>query len=656
MKKFKDLYKNIEEAAEGIEGYPPGFNTGEGEKRRVDGDSFGGFRVGEGNTLSRINAFLNKYLAGSYLAGDHKLALRELRVRLNHIGLDFDSEKELVEGENRIKVKLHGDTFGTTPTTDLMKGFDHGEDLPSLTLMLNYNHDKNTEMCYMNGKIMLDNSVNEEQLDEFAPLIAMAARAAVSSAGSAIMDKISSGGKGKVAGSEGVGGVGGAEAGHSVGEDGKLSKRAKRIKNVGRLLGKKMGEGSTVYETKMPEKPKINNPYAGGPRAATSKPNPYDRRTPITKPSEEKKKLSERYQQLFVPISLQSGESTQLSPYEKAEEPVRYINNKKKLKEAAALLPVLIGLGRAALPHVARAAAPIVVGAVAKKLFGSQQSSSSDTTIAKPEDKPEPPVQPYSLSGVSHLGKYKSGAFRKSRRGRVVSEGIMDTVRTAVKSTQQFRTAAKGAAGVIGQQGRQLIGQGAMNVAGAAFQVAQGQKGQGTGLTSKLATSFGRSAAQFGNRMGAQAPSNPSQISPFARTIGSGINNLINNARERAAANNQRIQQARNKSGGRESVHAACHESRTIIRESKDEPRVVEHFIMRNKDIKDKVLIPIYNTLKKLKEKNKYNRDTAAKHLYYVVNYAIRKLNSGDKKVTLSQIEKARVVNDLLRNFEKSFK
>lgn len=279
MKKFKDLYKNIEEAAEGIEGYPPGFNTGAGEKRRVDGDSFGGFRVGEGNTLSRINAFLNKYLAGSYLAGDHKLALRELRVRLNHIGLDFDSEKEIVEGENRIKVKLHGDTFGTTPTTDLMKGFDHGEDLPSLTLMLNYNHDKNTEMCYMNGKIMLDNSVNEEKLDEFAPLLAALptiARVAstvgtVASAAGAVKDLVSS------------------KKDQQVGEDGKLSTRQKRIKHVGKLLGKKMGEASTVYETAMPEKPKIKNPYAGGPKAATSKPNPYDRRTPITKPSDQKK-------------------------------------------------------------------------------------------------------------------------------------------------------------------------------------------------------------------------------------------------------------------------------------------------------------------------------------------------------------------------------
>jgi hypothetical protein len=247
MKKFKDLYKNLEEAAEGIEGYPPGFNTGEGEKRRVDGDSFGGFRVGEGNTVSRINAFLNKFLAGSYLAGDYKFALRELRVRLNHIGLDFDSEKQLVEGENRIKVKLHGDTFGTTPTTDLMKGFDHGEDLPSLTMIINYTHDKNTEMCYMNGKLVMD-SVNEGVAG------AMLGRAAGAGIGSIVP------GIGTA-----IGGVAGGMLGSAaedamsrskqrqqreVGEYGKLSPRQKRIAHIKKLRSKKMGEGSTVYEEK----------------------------------------------------------------------------------------------------------------------------------------------------------------------------------------------------------------------------------------------------------------------------------------------------------------------------------------------------------------------------------------------------------------------
>jgi len=39
-----------------------------------------------------------------------------------------------------------------------------------------------------------------------------------------------------------------------------------------------------------------------------------------------------------------------------------------------------------------------------------------------------------------------------------------------------------------------------------------------------------------------------------------------------------------------------------------------------------------------------------------VVNYAIRDLGQADEKISLSQLEKARVVNDLIRNFEKSFK
>jgi hypothetical protein len=247
MKKFKDLYKNLEEAAEGIEGYPPGFSTGAGEKRRVDGDSFGGFRVGEGNTISRINAFLNKFLAGSYMAGDYKFVLRELRVRLNHIGLDFDSEKQLVEGENRIKVKLHGDTFGTTPTTDLMKGFDHGEDLPSMTMVINYTHDKNTEMCYMSGKLVLD-SMNEGAIG------AWVGRAAGSAIGSVVP------GIGTAIGGA-VGGMIGSAAGDAmskpkqpqeseVGEDGKLSPKQKRIAHIKKLRAKKMGEGTTVYEEK----------------------------------------------------------------------------------------------------------------------------------------------------------------------------------------------------------------------------------------------------------------------------------------------------------------------------------------------------------------------------------------------------------------------
>ncbi len=105
-----------------------------------------------------------------------------------------------------------------------------------------------------------------------------------------------------------------------------------------------------------------------------------------------------------------------------------------------------------------------------------------------------------------------------------------------------------------------------------------------------------------------------------------------------------------NPSGGRFSVHEG------VKLKAKDQPRVVEHHIMRDTNIKQKILLPIYNLLKKLKAKNKYNKDVAAKHLYYVVNYAIRDLGQADEKISLSQLEKARVVNDLIRNFEKSFK
>ena len=235
MKKFKELYNKLAEAAEGIEGYPPGFNTGSGTKRRVDGDSFGGFRVGEGNTISRINAFLNKYLQGTYMAGDYKFALRELRVRLNHIGLDFDSEKELVPGENRIKVKLHGDTFGTTPTTDLMKGFDKGQDLPSLTMIINYTHDESTGSCYMNGRMTLDSTVNEsEKLDEIAPLVA-AIPAIVK--GAATVGKVAST-VGTVATAAGAVKDLVSPQNSEMGENG-MSPRKKRINSVKGILSKK---------------------------------------------------------------------------------------------------------------------------------------------------------------------------------------------------------------------------------------------------------------------------------------------------------------------------------------------------------------------------------------------------------------------------------
>ena len=79
---------------------------------------------------------------------------------------------------------------------------------------------------------------------------------------------------------------------------------------------------------------------------------------------------------------------------------------------------------------------------------------------------------------------------------------------------------------------------------------------------------------------------------------------------------------------------------------------------MRDKDMKDKVLVPVFNHLLSKKKKGKLTLDDARKELYFVVNSALRKMKDtveGDEKreVTLTQKEKGRVVGDLVRNFKK---
>jgi hypothetical protein len=77
---------------------------------------------------------------------------------------------------------------------------------------------------------------------------------------------------------------------------------------------------------------------------------------------------------------------------------------------------------------------------------------------------------------------------------------------------------------------------------------------------------------------------------------------------------------------------------------------------MRNNDMKTKILKPVYNHLKQKKIKGKLSLDDARKELYFVVNTAMRKMNASDNKVSLSQKDKSRVVNDLVRNFKSDLK
>lgn len=77
--------------------------------------------------LHRLNIFLNHFFSKPTQNPHYEVA--QLKSRLNHLRLDFnfDNTKPLNPVEN-YKV-THGFVFGTTPTTDLSKGFDTGSDL-----------------------------------------------------------------------------------------------------------------------------------------------------------------------------------------------------------------------------------------------------------------------------------------------------------------------------------------------------------------------------------------------------------------------------------------------------------------------------------------------------------------------------------------------
>ena len=153
MKRFKEIYyKTLKE--EYTEGGSV-FNGYSDSVRRTAQSDFGVHRIGEGDSIHRLNAFINKFLGGTYI--DPEAAVTELRSRLNHAGLDFvfDGKKiTLHPGVNSFPAKLYGEVFGTTPTTDLSKGFDKGMDLPGLNLVIDVTYDENSCMYSMSGKLI----------------------------------------------------------------------------------------------------------------------------------------------------------------------------------------------------------------------------------------------------------------------------------------------------------------------------------------------------------------------------------------------------------------------------------------------------------------------------------------------------------------------
>lgn len=165
MKKFKNILEKIQETYDVAAGmftggaYQPHGHS-DYPRRSIIGD-FGVHRIGEGDSLKRINAYIKQFLKGEYL--EPKAAIKLLRANLNHVGLDFETKgKDIVPGENKFNVKVHGDVFGTTPTNDLSKGFDKGEEFPTLTLTINLNYNESTGLYEMDGQLT-SGEVNESK-------------------------------------------------------------------------------------------------------------------------------------------------------------------------------------------------------------------------------------------------------------------------------------------------------------------------------------------------------------------------------------------------------------------------------------------------------------------------------------------------------------
>jgi hypothetical protein len=137
MKKFKTLIKQITESESFGGTVFNGFSDPSPRSALSPQGTFYAFKNPE--QLARLNSYISSYLSGSYL--NPKEALKELGAKLAAsvgVVLVFDNTKELKVGVNNILVRVFGEKFGVTPTTDLTKQpFDRGEDYPDLVLRFN---------------------------------------------------------------------------------------------------------------------------------------------------------------------------------------------------------------------------------------------------------------------------------------------------------------------------------------------------------------------------------------------------------------------------------------------------------------------------------------------------------------------------------------
>jgi|LakMenEpi03Aug12_release.lakeMendotaPanAssembly.Ray.scaffolds.fasta_scaffold195828_4 hypothetical protein len=130
MKNFKNILTLLENEYADVGNVFNGFSSGFPRSAHSDA----GVYRDDSSQINRIHAFANAHLSGDYL--DPIQALKTMRAKINHAGLDFDfnNQTKLNIGRNTFQLNRYGEIFGTTPTHNLMDGFDRGKDYVPLSL------------------------------------------------------------------------------------------------------------------------------------------------------------------------------------------------------------------------------------------------------------------------------------------------------------------------------------------------------------------------------------------------------------------------------------------------------------------------------------------------------------------------------------------
>jgi hypothetical protein len=114
----------------------------------------------QSHELDQIHSMIYTYLSGIH--EDPRQILYGLKVRLNHLGLDFEFNRniELSVGPLEFKLTRFGQKFGTTPTTNLMKdGFDRGQDYTNVSLTMNLQQDQSGRFYFDGINLVPDSTM-----------------------------------------------------------------------------------------------------------------------------------------------------------------------------------------------------------------------------------------------------------------------------------------------------------------------------------------------------------------------------------------------------------------------------------------------------------------------------------------------------------------